>query len=113
MTVKTVLALVEEWKKLHDEGAVNTPRYKEVCALIWSDEAKVFKCAECGKAHSWFDLATWYCVPEKNYFVCCDCYDNKVMPRIQRQVAKLSLKANRKKQVIPEEVWKSLWQPHP
>jgi hypothetical protein len=132
MTVETVLALVKEWEiekakteyvphrykrngewkeSSRRQDAITTPRYKELCALLRSDEAKVFKCAECGKAHNWFDLATWYCVPEKEYFVCFNCYNNKVLPRIQRKVAQLSLKANMNREIIPEAVWKSLWEP--
>jgi hypothetical protein len=95
LNVKAVLALVEEleiekkktiyadrrykrngeWKKACCRERITTARYKELFNLIASDEAKVFKCAECGEFENWFFLENWCCDIAKDYFICACCYD--------------------------------------
>lgn len=94
MTIETVLALVVEmneekkkdiqvphYYKYHGEmkrrsydDVIHTDRYKELFALLNSKEAKVFKCAECGRMYGWFDLESWQCDFETGYYICGCCY---------------------------------------
>ena len=85
MTVENVLALVAllEKEKKKDigityqgysfEDVIHTDCYNETFDLLCSEEAKVFKCAECGKMLTWFDLDLWHCDFEKEYYICRNC----------------------------------------
>ena len=96
MTIETVLTLATEWKA-ERKNAISVPsyykykgemkrrsyddvvysdRYYELMALLCSDEAKVFKCVECGEMCSWFDLESWCCDFENGYYICGCCYED-------------------------------------
>ena len=95
MTVEIVLALIAEMKEeekrdmhipryyeYHGEvkrrpydDIIHTDRYKELFTLVGSDEAKVFKCAECGEMCNWIDLEVWCCDFEEGDYLCACCYE--------------------------------------
>ena len=95
MTIEIVLTLVDEleeekkktvrvphyykyrgeMKRRFLDDFVYTDRYHELMKLICSEEAKVFKCEECGEMCGWFDLETWCCDFEEGDFVCSFCYE--------------------------------------
>ena len=87
MTIETVLALVAEMdaeknkyrgemKRRSYDDVIHTDLYNELFALLGSDEAKVFKCEECGEMCSWFDLESWCCDFENGYYICGCCYED-------------------------------------
>ena len=95
MTIETVLALVAEMNeekkkdelvlrcykyrsgKTHNsDDIIHTDRYNELLALLDSDEAKVFKCEECGEMCGWLDLESWCCDFEEGYYICGCCYED-------------------------------------
>ena len=94
MTTENVLALVAEMNEEEKKDMrvphyykcqgerrsydiiIHTDRYNELSALLDSDEAKVFKCEECGEMCGWFDLENWCCDFEAGYYICCCCYED-------------------------------------
>ena len=98
MSVKEVLALVEELKREEEkvvfvphyykckgemkraqcDKAIYTERYGELMDILDGEDAKVFKCADCGEMCGWFDLETWCCDFEKGNYVCSCCYGNEM-----------------------------------
>ena len=98
MTIKEVLDLVREYEAEEKKTKrvphyyvrkgqvfersypdyVYTARYKELGRLLRSDEAKVFKCADCGEMVTYFDLETWMCDSEKGYYLCGMCYEESM-----------------------------------
>ena len=96
MTIETVLALATEMdeekkkdvrvphyykyrgemKRRSYDDVIHTDRYNELFALLGSDEAKVFKCEECGEMCGWFDLESWCCDFEEGYYICGCCYED-------------------------------------
>jgi hypothetical protein len=96
MTIQTVLALVAEMeeekkkdvrvphyykyrgemKRRSYDDVIHTDRYNELFDLLASDEAKVFKCEECGEMCDWFDLESWCCDFEAGYYICGCCYED-------------------------------------
>lgn len=96
MTIETVLALADEFeterknvvrvphyykykgemKRRSYDDLVYSDRYYELMALLGSDEAKVFKCAECGEMCDWFDLETWCCDFDNGDYTCACCYED-------------------------------------
>ena len=65
-----------EMKRRSYDDIIHTDRYNELSALLSSDEAKVFKCAECGEMCNWFVLEDWCCDFEAGYYICGCCYED-------------------------------------
>ena len=42
------------------------------------ENAKVFKCADCGEMVSYFDLETWCCDFENGRYLCSSCYEEEM-----------------------------------
>ena len=96
MTINEVMAMVEEYKveykavkkvphyyKRHGQMVersypdyVYSDRFYELSKILDSEEAKVFKCCECGEMVTWFDLEDWVCDFEKGEYTCSCCYEN-------------------------------------
>lgn len=88
-TFAEVMAMVaeakaEEEKRLYEnENIVDTKRYKELFfdkeeKTLRSNEAKIFKCNECGEMVGYWDLEDWCCEFSKDngYYICDCCYEN-------------------------------------
>lgn len=54
---------------------IYSDRYYELGNILDSDEAKVFKCSDCGEMVTWFDLESWTCDFEKGIYLCSCCYE--------------------------------------
>ena len=88
-TFAEVMAMVaeakaEEEKRLYEnENIVDTKRYKELFfdkeeKTLRSNEAKIFKCNECGEMVGYWDFEDWCCEFSKDngYYICDCCYEN-------------------------------------
>lgn len=53
---------------------IETKRYNELWNILRSEEAKVFKCTDCGRMVGYFELELWMCDFENNVYICC--YDD-------------------------------------
>lgn len=58
------------------DAVIYSDRYHELMALLSSEEAKIFKCVECGEMCGWFDLETWCCDVEADEYICGCCYED-------------------------------------
>ena len=94
MTIKEVIALGQELdKEFHNITYVeqhyryrgeervrkvpqNSARYKELIKILASDEARVFRCEDCGEMCTWIELETWVCDFNKGYYICGCCYES-------------------------------------
>jgi hypothetical protein len=65
-----------QMKRRLGDDIIHTERYHELFEILGSEEAKVFKCEECGEMCSWFDLETWCCDFEEGYYICGCCYED-------------------------------------
>ena len=55
---------------------VYSDRYHELSKILDSDEARVFKCSECGEMVTYFELETWICDVEEGEYTCSCCYED-------------------------------------
>lgn len=55
---------------------VYSDRYYELDKILRSEEARVFKCAECGRMVTFFDLEVWDCDFEEDEYICSLCYED-------------------------------------
>lgn len=55
---------------------VYSDRYYELSKILNSDEARVFKCSDCGEMVTYFDLETWICDFEEGEYTCSICYED-------------------------------------
>ena len=84
LSMEEVKNLITEYQKeekkidYNDENWEFSERYKEIEKILYSDEARVFKCEECGEMWSYFEIQDFASDFEKNIYVCVCCYENEM-----------------------------------
>lgn len=53
---------------------VYSERYYELLHVLSSEEAKIFKCSNCGEYFTYFELEHWIC--KKDNYICSCCYED-------------------------------------
>lgn len=74
MTINEVMAVANEWEAEYKAGRKD--RCKELRKILESDKARVFKCSECGRMVTYFDLEVWTCDFEEGEYICSLCYED-------------------------------------
>lgn len=60
-----------------------TARYEELFfdreeKTLRSEEAKIFRCADCGRLVGYWDLEAWVCDFDEDDYLCSECYEDSM-----------------------------------